>query len=144
VPLNSLEAEVRDLSNMALYEARPIRFHVLAGAGKVALGEDPTQEREVFSELAANGQVSLYPAPRGWARSSMSVSSCSRCAASRRKRRSTSSAGCSTVMSKSASATTGASTRAHRPSCGGNFNPPATASAAVRSSGELFPGHNGD
>jgi hypothetical protein len=49
VPLNSLEAEVRDLSNMALYEARPIRFHVLAGAGKVALGEDPTQKREVFS-----------------------------------------------------------------------------------------------
>lgn len=70
VPLNSLDVEVRDLSNMALYEDRPIRFSVLAGAGKVPLAGG--QEKELFSQAAVNGQLSLYPAPRGWAKSSVS------------------------------------------------------------------------
>ena len=69
-PLNSLEVEVRDLSNMALYEDRPIRFNLTAGAGKVPLKEGV--ERELFSEVAAAGTMSLYPTPHGWARSSVS------------------------------------------------------------------------
>jgi hypothetical protein len=71
VPLNSLEAEVRGLSNMVLHEPRPIRFNVTAGAGKVPLAADKPP-REMFSEIAASGNLTLHPEPRGWARSSVS------------------------------------------------------------------------
>jgi hypothetical protein len=71
VPLNSLEAEVRGLSNMALHEPRPIRFNVTAGAAKVPLEPDKPP-REMFAEIAASGSLTLHPSPRGWARSSVS------------------------------------------------------------------------
>ena len=72
--MNALELEVRDLSNLALYEDRPIRFNMTAGAGKVPLAEG--KQRELFSEVAAAGTLSFYPAPHGWARSSVILSSC--------------------------------------------------------------------
>jgi hypothetical protein len=72
IPLNALEFEVRDLSNLALYDAgaSPIRFNVVAGAAKVPLAGKG--ERELFSEVTANGSLALYPAPRGWAKTSVS------------------------------------------------------------------------
>ena len=71
VPLNSLEADFRGLSNLAFYEPRVIRFNMTAGADKVPLGEKKPP-REMFSEVAASGDLTLYPSPRGWARSNVS------------------------------------------------------------------------
>jgi hypothetical protein len=70
VPINSLELEVRDLSNMAMFENRPIRFNLTTGAGKIPLKDG--KDRELFSEVTAAGNIALYPELRGWARSSVS------------------------------------------------------------------------
>jgi hypothetical protein len=74
VPLTGLDVEVRGLSNMALYEERPIRFSALVNSGKVAVRQrDGTMaDREVFAQAAANGLVTLYPSPAGWVKSSVS------------------------------------------------------------------------
>jgi hypothetical protein len=71
VPLNALEVEARGLSNLALYEPRPVRFNVTAGAAKVPLNED-APPRELFAELAASGNLTLFPRPAGWARANVS------------------------------------------------------------------------
>jgi hypothetical protein len=71
VPLTSLEMDVRGLSNLAMYESRPIRFNVTAGAGKVPLRADKPPQ-EIFAEVAASGNVTLYPHTAGWARSTVS------------------------------------------------------------------------
>jgi hypothetical protein len=70
VPLTTLDLEARNVSNLTMYEDRPIRFSVVAGAGKVPLAS--RGERELFSEVAANGNLSLYPAPRGYTKASVS------------------------------------------------------------------------
>jgi len=98
VPLTGLDVEVRDLTNMALVENRSMRFSAVLNAGKVELpkptkgggmvgvvgdvsslmsGEkiDTTREmeqREVFSQIAASGRISLYPQPAGYVKSSVS------------------------------------------------------------------------
>jgi hypothetical protein len=74
VPLTGLDVEVRGLSNMALYEDRPIRFNALLSSGKVQVRQrDGTlAERELFAQAAASGRVSLYPSPAGWVKSSVS------------------------------------------------------------------------
>jgi hypothetical protein len=74
VPITSLDVDVRGLSNMALYEDRPIRFNALVGSGKVEMParEGTPQERDLFAQAAASGRVSLYPAPVGRVKSSVS------------------------------------------------------------------------
>lgn len=99
VPLNGLDVEVRDLTNLALVENRPIRFSAVLTAGKVALPKHvkgagiagaigdvgamlggnkieeaavELEQRDVFSQIAGNGSISLYPAPAGYAKSSIS------------------------------------------------------------------------
>lgn len=97
VPLTGLDVDVRDLSNWSPYEDKPIRFNVLVDSGKIVLPKKPRgagipgaigdiaglmggqkieakteyEEREFFSQIAASGKVSLYPAPTGWAKSSV-------------------------------------------------------------------------
>jgi hypothetical protein len=91
-PLNSLDVEVRDFTTLAPYEDRPIRFNAMVNAGKVPLprkayaAEAPTapgspaaaisaqspEERELFAQASANGQLSLYPQPHGWVKTSVS------------------------------------------------------------------------
>src|SRR6185437_8308303 len=70
VPLNGLELEARDLSNLAPYEDRPIRINVLLNAGKVPI--EGGKPQELFSEIAANGNIALYPKPSGWAKTTVS------------------------------------------------------------------------
>jgi hypothetical protein len=70
LPLNGLEVEVRGLSNLAQFEERPIRFSVAAYADKVEMAGG--RQAELFSEVAAAGNVALYPKPSGWARTSVS------------------------------------------------------------------------
>jgi hypothetical protein len=98
IPLTGLDVEVSGLTNMALVENRPIRFSAIVNAGKVelpkpvkgggvvgAVGDigammggkkiDTTREmevREVFSQIDANGKISLYPRPVGYVRSNVS------------------------------------------------------------------------
>src|SRR5262249_34180895 len=56
---------------MAMYEGgQPVRFNVVAGADKVPLAGKG--ERDLFSEVTANGSLSLYPGPRGGAKTSVS------------------------------------------------------------------------
>jgi hypothetical protein len=47
-----------------------LRFRVVAGAGKVLLAG--RGERELFSEVTANGNLSLYPSTHGWVKTSVS------------------------------------------------------------------------
>jgi hypothetical protein len=77
VPLNSLDVEVRDFTTMAPYEDRPIRFNALVNAAKVPIPNkigdtSPEQHRELFAQASANGQISLYPQPHGWIKTSVS------------------------------------------------------------------------
>lgn len=78
IPLNGLDVEVRNLSNLALSEPeRPIRFSALVSSGKTPLpsirsGPGELEERELFSQVAASGQLTLYPQPSGWLKSSVS------------------------------------------------------------------------
>ena len=99
VPVNSLDVDVRGLSNWAAYQNdRPIRYSVLLSGGKVSLprriknkglaglfsGSDAapttrpsdataaTEERELFSLISSNGNLSLYPKPKGWTKTTVS------------------------------------------------------------------------
>ncbi len=80
VPITGLDLEARDLSNLAPYEDKPFRFSLTASAGKAALpslnkgaAPDATEQRELFAQATASGNLSLYPAPKGWAKSSLSA-----------------------------------------------------------------------
>ncbi|QOV91472.1 DUF748 domain-containing protein [Humisphaera borealis] len=97
LPLTSLDVDVRDASNMAMYEEdRPIRFSASMNAGKVtvpkkvkggligavggvanliggAAQQQPAtapapecEDRELFSQIAAGGKLTLYPKPDGY------------------------------------------------------------------------------
>jgi hypothetical protein len=70
VPLNTLEFEARDLSNLVMFENRPVRFNIIAGTGKVPLAGG--RQSTLFSEFAANGQLALHPQPTGYVHSALS------------------------------------------------------------------------
>jgi hypothetical protein len=78
VPLNGLDVEVRNLSNLALYEDRPIRFSAMVTSGKAPLASiqrgataGATDDRELFSQITASGKLSLYPRPTGYAKAAV-------------------------------------------------------------------------
>lgn len=96
VPLKGMDLEARDLSNLMFFEDRPVRFSLLVNSGKVPLPRrrasksnveaasqkdqtladftlDPSMEmRELFSQVAASGRLSLYPTLNGYAKGSAS------------------------------------------------------------------------
>jgi transposase-like protein len=76
VPLNALDVEVRDFSNFAPFEDKPIRFNALVNAAKVPvptkIESKPTESRELFAQASANGMIGLYPTPHGWIKTSVS------------------------------------------------------------------------
>jgi hypothetical protein len=77
IPLNGLDVEVRNISSRSPYEDKPIRFSAIVNADKVKLrkhGGRPTdlEDRDLFSQITANGEVSLYPKLHGWAKTSVS------------------------------------------------------------------------
>ena len=79
IPVSDLDVEVVGLSTRALSEARPVRFSAVVSAGKVPLpprklkvGGPETEEREVFAEASANGNLTFFPKPSGYARASIS------------------------------------------------------------------------
>jgi hypothetical protein len=98
IPLNGLEVEVKNLSTLDQFEDRPIRFSAIVNAGKVKLKQRPKagggvasllgglvsgktdskplepvmEERDLFAQITANGEVSLYPKLHGWAKTSVS------------------------------------------------------------------------
>lgn len=100
LPITGLDLDAAGLSTRALVEPRPIRFNAVLTSGKVplpkksggggmagALGDlgglmggkkeqiaaeaAETEERELFSQVAASGRVLLYPAPSGWVKTSV-------------------------------------------------------------------------
>ena len=75
VPLNGLDVEVRDFTNLAPYEDRPLRFTALVNAGKVPLPQKKNpqvmEQRELFAQASANGSIGLYPAPNGFIKTSV-------------------------------------------------------------------------
>ncbi len=79
VPLNDLDVEVRNISSLAPFEERPpMRFSALVGADKVKLarrGSSPVvyEDRDLFSQVTASGELSLYPKPHGWVKESVSA-----------------------------------------------------------------------
>lgn len=101
VPLINLDVEVRGFTTLALTEPRPIRFSAVVGAGKVplrrhvkgagvagAVGDaagliggkkketlsntTDIEPRELFSQITSAGNLTLYPAPSGYVKSSVS------------------------------------------------------------------------
>jgi Domain of Unknown Function (DUF748) len=79
LPINQLDIEVKGLSSRALVEKdRPIRFSLLAGAGKIPLPpRTPTpgvemENREAFAEASVVGNIALVPAPHGFVKASLS------------------------------------------------------------------------
>jgi hypothetical protein len=75
MPLTGMEVEVLGLSNMDLYENKPIRFDATVNAGKVKLPRkngSGTEDRDLFAQVAANGKLSLYPDPEGYAKANVS------------------------------------------------------------------------
>lgn len=92
VPLKSLDLEVRDLSNQLPWTGKPVRFSMLMTSDKVPLpprkgasgpvttepaeGAGYTEDRELFSQITANGSVAITRANdqamlNGWAKTSV-------------------------------------------------------------------------
>jgi hypothetical protein len=77
IPLNGLDVEVRNVSSRSPFEDKPIRFSAVVNAGKVKLRKKggkitDLEDRDLFSQITANGEVSLYPQIHGWAKTSVS------------------------------------------------------------------------
>jgi hypothetical protein len=69
--------EAQGLSNLVLSQNKPIRFSALVNSDKIPFpsrnGSLPTpQQRPLFSQVASNGVVSLWPNLKGWAKASVS------------------------------------------------------------------------
>jgi hypothetical protein len=75
IPLTGLDAEIRDLSSLALYEDKPFRFSALINAGKIGVPAHSgtgLEDRDLFSQLTASGKIGLYPEFNGWAKIALS------------------------------------------------------------------------
>jgi hypothetical protein len=76
VPINGLDFEAQDLSNLAEFQDKSIRFSAMLNSAKTPLPSTNTgetdQDRELFSQIAASGVISLYPNTKGWAKASVS------------------------------------------------------------------------
>jgi len=97
VPLTGLDFELRDFTTKAFTEPRLMRFNALLTSGTVplparrnavAMAEAPAvpttagtqaatlpagmELRPLFSQATATGRLSLYPAPKGWVKASIS------------------------------------------------------------------------
>jgi hypothetical protein len=75
IPINGLDVEVQNLSSQPKPDDKPVRFNLLATADKVPLpGREPDENanRELFSQIAGSGVVSLYPNLKGWTKLSIS------------------------------------------------------------------------
>jgi hypothetical protein len=75
IPINGLDVEVQNISTAPTADDKPLRFNLLATADKVPLpGRTPEEQasRELFSQVAGSGVVSLYPNLKGWTKLSLS------------------------------------------------------------------------
>ncbi|MGD0462945.1 MAG: DUF748 domain-containing protein [Tepidisphaeraceae bacterium] len=75
IPINGLDVEVQNLSSQPKLDDKPVRFNLLASADKVPLpGREPSEDasRELFSQIAGSGVVSLCPNLKGWTKLSLS------------------------------------------------------------------------
>jgi len=75
IPINGLDVEVQNLSSQPKPDDKPVRFNLLATAGKVPLpGRQPNEDasRELLSQIAGSGVVSLSPNLKGWTKLSLS------------------------------------------------------------------------
>jgi Domain of Unknown Function (DUF748) len=78
VPITELDVEVTGLTSLALTETRPVRFSAVASSGKVPLpprkagASSELESRPVFAEASANGNLTLFPKPKGYVRASLS------------------------------------------------------------------------
>lgn len=97
IPVTALDADIRGLSTLATTAERPVRFDLSMAAGKVKLpkpvrggiitgaladvqaqsrgqqvGGRELEERDFFAQIAARGEMMLYPKPKGRAVASVS------------------------------------------------------------------------
>jgi hypothetical protein len=98
LPLNELEVDAKGLSTWALFESTPIRFDVLVGSDVVRVpkpfqrrglagalqdmsarggaareSEREFEDRKLFSQLTASGNITLYPAMTGYVRGGLNA-----------------------------------------------------------------------
>jgi hypothetical protein len=80
MPINAVDLEVRDVSTMSLHQDKPIRYSMVVSSDKVTLpsrpngktpATRPTEERELFSQVASSGSMSLYPVLHGYTKTSI-------------------------------------------------------------------------
>jgi hypothetical protein len=75
IPLNGLDIEAQNLSNRPTADSPAVRFNLLASADKVPMPvsePDEKADRELFSQIAGSGVVSLRPQLKGWTKLSIS------------------------------------------------------------------------
>lgn len=75
IPINGLDVEAQNLTSRPGPDDKPVRFNILASADKVSLpgrASGENADRELFSQIAGSGVVSLYPQPKGWTKLSLS------------------------------------------------------------------------
>lgn len=99
VPINQLDVDIRGLSTTLLSDAdQKVRFTALVGAGKTPLPRRVSrnaltggltdaarlltgqkiatkvviEQRDLFSQMQADGELSLYPLPKGWLKATVS------------------------------------------------------------------------
>jgi hypothetical protein len=75
-PINGLDLEAQGLSNLAVSEPIPIRYSLLVSADRVPLpsqqaGFEKLENRQLFSQVTSDGDVTLYPNLKGWAKASL-------------------------------------------------------------------------
>jgi hypothetical protein len=86
IPIKGLDVEFRGFTNNPTEKTAPMLFNVMITSGEVSLpqkgrGQSPdnnnvtssaTQQRLLFQEIAASGNLSLYPKPDGWVKAGIS------------------------------------------------------------------------
>jgi hypothetical protein len=75
IPLNGLDVEAQNISTNPLPDDPPTRFNLLVSADKVAMpAKEPSEaaDRELFSQVAGSGVVTLRPQLKGWTKLSVS------------------------------------------------------------------------
>ncbi len=73
IPISDLEIEVRGLSSQLLQAKKNVRFSIITRSSPVSLPENPDELTRPFGEVAASGQISLFPELAGYVKANVTA-----------------------------------------------------------------------